>query len=621
MTRNKSYLTDYQDIDGGFVAFAGSPKGGKITGKGKIRTGKLDFEDNNMYSFDLKNVVPSRGLTCLFTKATIDESNLWHRSLGHINFNTMYKLVRGNLVRGLPSKLFENDHSCVACQKGKQHKASWFSDQQPHKKTPYELLLGRPPSISFTRPVGCPMTILNTLDPLEKFDGKADEGFLVGYSINNKAFLKGKRDRESIPDHEYILLAKLMLSILPFSLQVLRLQRIRNADQEGEASNKEDDQHVQDFRAELDSLLVQQKEGYANSTNRDSTASPSLFEQMMHKRFQMSSIGELTFFLELKVQQKEDGILISQDKYVADILKKFDFVTVKTASTPMDPNKALVKDEEADNVDVHLYRLLIRSLMYLTASRPDIPFDVCACGRDSPFYLEAFFESDYVGASLDKKFTIGGCQFLGKRLISWQCKKQTIVANSTTEAEYVAAANCCGQVLWIQNQMLDYGFNFMNTKIYVDNESIICIVKNPVIHSKTKHIEIRHHFIRDSHEKKLIQVIKIHTNHNVADLLTKAFDFSRFNFLIASIGMLNLLVPLIKGMITRIGDAFWMKLRYTLTKNLTIYVSLIEKFWQTATVRTVDNGEQEINVTVDGTKFTINVASVRASPISNADGV
>ncbi|GJU96309.1 hypothetical protein Tco_1321065, partial [Tanacetum coccineum] len=114
-----------------------------------------------------------------------------------------------------------------------------------------------------------------------------------------------------------------------------------------------------------------------------------------------------------------------------------------------------------------------------------------------------------------------------KRLISWQCKKQTIVANSTTEAEYVVAANCCGQVLWIQNQMLDYGFNFMNTKIYIDNESTICVVKNPVSHSKTKNIEIRHHFIRDSYEKKLIQVIKIYTDQNVADLLAKAFDVSR----------------------------------------------------------------------------------------------
>ncbi|GKD10866.1 ribonuclease H-like domain-containing protein, partial [Tanacetum coccineum] len=136
MTGNKSYLSDYEEIDGGFVAFGGDPKGGRITSNGKISTSKLDFEDvyfvkelkvprkDNMYSVDLKNIVPSGGLTCLFAKATLDESNLWHRRLGHINFKTMNKLVRGNLVRGLPSKIFENNHTCVARQKGKQHKAS-----------------------------------------------------------------------------------------------------------------------------------------------------------------------------------------------------------------------------------------------------------------------------------------------------------------------------------------------------------------------------------------------------------------------------------------------------------------------------------------------------------------
>ncbi|GJS59128.1 ribonuclease H-like domain-containing protein [Tanacetum coccineum] len=244
------------------------------------------------------------------------------------------------------------------------------------------------------------------------------------------------------------------------------------------------------------------------------------------------------------VKQKEDGIFISQDKYVAEILKKFDFVSVKTASTPIETQKPLVKDEEASDVDVHLYRSMIGSLMYLTASRPDImylkgkPKLGLWYPRVSSFDLEAYSDSDYAGANLDRKSTTGGCQFLGRRLISWQCKKQTIVATSTTEAEYVAAANCCGQVLWIQNQMLDYGFNFMNTKIYIDNESTICIVKNPVYHSKTKHIAIRHHFIRDAYEKKLIQVLKIHTN-NVADLLTKAFDVSRFQFLVVTIGMIN----------------------------------------------------------------------------------
>ncbi|GJY73460.1 putative reverse transcriptase, RNA-dependent DNA polymerase [Tanacetum coccineum] len=195
-------------------------------------------------------------------------------------------------------------------------------------------------------------------------------------------------------------------------------------------------------------------------------------------------------------------------KYVTEILKKFGFSDVKTASTPMETHQPLLKDADGEDVNKHLYRSMIGSLRYLTSSRPDI---MCV---DSPFDLVAYTDIDYAGASLDRKSTIG--------------------------AEYIAASNCCGHVLWIQNQLLYYGYNFMQTKIHIDNKSTICILKNHVFHSKTKHIEIRHHFIRDSYEKKLIQMIKIHTVQNVADLLTKAFDVSRFQYLIASIGMLNL---------------------------------------------------------------------------------
>ncbi|GJT06886.1 putative ribonuclease H-like domain-containing protein [Tanacetum coccineum] len=264
------------------------------------------------------------------------------------------------------------------------------------------------------------------------------------------------------------------------------------------------------------------------------------------REFRYEFYGELTFFLGLQVTQKNDGIFISQEKYMEEILKKFGFLTVKTASTPMKNSKPLLKDAEAEDVDVYLYRSMIGSLMCLTASRPDIiylkgqPKLGLWYPKDSPFNLEAYSDSDYAGASLDRKSTTRGYQFLRSRLISWQCKKQTIVANSTTEAEYVAASSCCGHVLWIQNQLLDFGYNFMNTKIFIDNESTICIIKNPMFHSKTKHIDIRHHFIRDSNEKKLIQMIKIHTDHNVADLLTKAFNVGRFQYLIACIGMLNL---------------------------------------------------------------------------------
>ncbi|GKB12984.1 uncharacterized mitochondrial protein-like protein, partial [Tanacetum coccineum] len=197
------------------------------------------------------------------------------------------------------------------------------------------------------------------------------------------------------------------------------------------------------------------------------------FEKMMHKKFQMSSMGELIFFLGLQVKQKEDGIFISQDKYVTKILRKFGFSDVKTASIPMETHKPLLKDTDGEDVDKHLYRSMIGSLMYLTSSRPDIMFAVCACARfqvnpksshlhavkrifrylkgqpklglwylkDSPFDLVIDTNSDYAGASLERKSTTGGCQFLGCRLISWQCKKQTVVANFTTETEYIAASN------------------------------------------------------------------------------------------------------------------------------------------------------------------------------------
>ncbi|GKC19744.1 putative ribonuclease H-like domain-containing protein [Tanacetum coccineum] len=189
------------------------------------------------------------------------------------------------------------------------------------------------------------------------------------------------------------------------------------------------------------------------------------FEKLMHKKFQMSSMGELTFFLGLQVSQKDDGIFISQDKYVDEILKKFSLSTVKTTSTPMETSKPLLKDVKAKDVDAHLYRSMIGSLMYLTASRPDIMFVVCACARfqvtpkvshlhavkrifrylkgqpklglwypkDSPFDLEAYTDSDYAGASLDRKSTIGANETVIKE---WEDRiERAATTASSLEAE------------------------------------------------------------------------------------------------------------------------------------------------------------------------------------------
>nr|GEV37042.1 hypothetical protein [Tanacetum cinerariifolium] len=189
------------------------------------------------------------------------------------------------------------------------------------------------------------------------------------------------------------------------------------------------------------------------------------FEALMHEKFQMSAMG--------------------------DMLKEFGYSDVKSSNSPMDKENPWGKDGTGKDIDLHLYRSMIGSLMHLTASRPDIMFNVCAYARhqvtpkechlhtvkrifrylkshpklglwypkESPFNLVAYVDSDYGGATQDHKSTTGGCQFLGRRLISWQCKKQTIIATSTNKAEYVAAASCCRQVMWIQNQLLDYGLS------------------------------------------------------------------------------------------------------------------------------------------------------------------
>ncbi|GKB51210.1 putative ribonuclease H-like domain-containing protein [Tanacetum coccineum] len=308
-----------------------------------------------------------------------------------------------------------------------------------------------------------------------------------------------------------------------------------------------------------------------------------------------------------------------QDKCMAEILKKFNFATVKTASTPMKPNKALIKDEEAEDIDVHLYRSMIGLLMYLTAFRPDIIFDVCAYARfqvtpktsrlhvvkrifrylkgqpklglwyprDSLFYLEAFSDSDYVGASLNKKSTTGGCQFLGKRLISWQCKKQTMVANSTTEAEYVAATNCYRQP---NERPLRYLSLSGTTNLVAD---------------KTVHKEWGDKMERAATTASSSEV----KQDSAAQTRFEAASNSPMNHL--SQELTHLEVEGSEGFHQIVDFLNSTYIRYALTKNPIIYVSLIHQFWETAFASTSENGEMEITATIDGRIKTITEASIR----------
>ncbi|GJV93295.1 putative ribonuclease H-like domain-containing protein [Tanacetum coccineum] len=579
-----------------------------------------------MYSFNLENIVPSGGLTCLIAKATTDESNKWHRRWIENQLNQKVKTIRcdngtefknRDVIEFCGSKGIKREYSNartpqqngVAERKNRtliEAARTMLADSflpntfwaeavstacyvlnrvlvtKPHNKTPYELLtedesakIALYANLAFlffkihlcfksddkkeeskrrihsSHPtaliLGDPTLAVQTRSKLHKSSrAHAFVSYVQKQRRNNHkdfqhclfaCFLsqhEPKKISEALEDESWV--DAMQEELLQFEIQkvwvlvdlpygkkaigtkwVYRNKKdergvvVRNKasaflygkiDEEVYVSQPPGfiDPKMDTEEEPIDKTLFLKKDKhdiilvqvYVDDIIFGSTKKSwcDEFEALMKSRFQMSSMGELTFFLGLQ-----------------------------TASTPIETQKPLVKDEEASDVDVHLYRSMIGSLMYLTASRPDIMFAVCACSRFqvtpksshlsavkrifrylkgkpklglwyprvSSFDLESYSDSDYAGANLDRKSTTGGCQFLGRRLISWQCKKQTIVATSTTEAEYVAAASCCGQVLWIQNQMLDYGFNFMNTKIYIDNESTICIVKNP--HNMVAYLE------------------------------------------------------------------------------------------------------------------------------------
>ncbi|GJR06546.1 ribonuclease H-like domain-containing protein [Tanacetum coccineum] len=517
MTGNKAYLVEYQDYNGGPITFGGSK--GQITGKGKIITGKLDFEDmyfvkelkqfnlfsvsqmcdkknkvlftnsecivlspdfklldenqvllrvprqNNMYSFNLENIVPTRGLACLIAKATIDESNKWHRRLGHVNFKNLNKLVKGNLVRGLPLKIFQNDHTCVCLLERKATQGLLKSEIEAE---PAQDLLCMPLWSSYTSTVKSskvkngdektngdtgPMTneepkdqddqaFLEELERLKRQEKEANDAAEVFRKefaqCNEELLLQAKAARAASTNTVNTVSTPISTAspsnVFSSVADFINLETTVNIEPKKISQSLEDESWVDTIQEELLQFKIQKMDVksaflYAQINERDvglisrfcrsfaslrryrrGTIDKTLFikkdkkdiilvqvyvddiifgstkkswcedfEALMKSRFQMSSMGELTFFLGLQVKQKEDGIFISQDKYVAEILKKFNFMNVKTASTPIETHKPLTKDEEAADVDVHLYRSMIDSLMYLTASRPEFGFSVCAC--------------------------------------------------------------------------------------------------------------------------------------------------------------------------------------------------------------------------------------------------
>ena len=280
----------------------------------------------------------------------------------------------------------------------------------------------------------------------------------------------------------------------------------------------------------------------------------------------------MSFFLGLQISQIPGGIFINQSKYATEILKKFGFDSSDPVDTPMIDRTKLDEDLSGIMIDQTKYRSMIGSLMYLTASRPDILFSVCMCARyqakptkkhleavkrvfrylqgtinmglwypkDTGMSLTAYADADHAGCQDTRRSTSGGAQFLGDKLVSWSSKKQMSTSISSTEAEYIAMSSCCAQILWMRSQLSDYGFEFNKIPLYCDNKSAIALSCNNVQHSRAKHIEIRHHFIREQVEKGVVELYFVRSEYQLADIFTKALPRERFEFILPRLGLKSL---------------------------------------------------------------------------------
>ncbi|GKC74947.1 putative ribonuclease H-like domain-containing protein, partial [Tanacetum coccineum] len=773
MTRNRSYLIDYEEIDGGFIAFGGNSKEGKIIGKDFQLTNesyvllKVPRKDN-MYSVDLKNVVPQGGLTCLFAKATPDESNLWHRRLGHVNFKTMNKLVRGNLVRGLPSKLFEINQTCVACQKGKQHRASCktkivSSISQPlqmlhmdlfgptfvkslmkkmyclvviddfsrfswvfflaTKDETFEILKtfiigienlidlkvkviicdngtefknrvmnqlcemkgikrefsvsktlqqngvakSRKPALSFMRPFGCPVTILNTIDHLGKFDGKANEGLFVGYYTNSKAFRIFNSRTKIVEENLHVKFSEETPNIVGngpnwlFDIDALTkymnyepvvtrnqsngIAGTKAYENAGREEEKKDAKHLENKDSEVPNTeeprVNQKHDESVNSTNNINT----VISTVNTANIEDNAVDENIVYGcvdDPNMPNLEEIVYSNDDEDVdaeADMINLDTHILVNPTPTTrihndLAPKKVIqaltypswieaMQDEliqfklqkgytqedgiDYDDVFAQVARIEAIRLFLAYASFKDfvvyqmdvksaflygkIEEEVYVCqppGFEDPEFPDRVYKVEkalyglhqaprawggggqasnnygdlnslckdemlkmlmfyfYIRSMIGslrylhllrpdiRKSTTGGCQFLGRRLISWQCKKQTVVANSTTEAEYVVASSCYGQCC--------------QAKVNTARQRLV-----------------------------LPGYLLLLENADFDEIV----DFLNSN-----------------------------PIRYALTVSPTIYVSYIEQFWSTAKTKTVNN-ETQIRAKVDGKTIVITESSVR----------
>eukprot|EP00253_Pinus_taeda_P006804 PITA_06804 len=293
---------------------------------------------------------------------------------------------------------------------------------------------------------------------------------------------------------------------------------------------------------------------------------------VMQKEFEMSLLVELTYFLGLQIQQNKDGIFLSQTKYLKQILKKYGMEDSKLVCTPMVTGCSLNANDESTAVHQPTYRSMIDNLLYLTGTRPDIMHAVRIVGRfqgnpkeahlqavkrmfkylqgtqkyglwylrDVDITLHSYTDADWAGSVDDRKSTSGGAFFMRSKSVSLFSKKQSSIAISIAGAKHVVVASCCTQVLWMMQTSQDFQITCTPPiSIFCDNRCAISISKNPLMHSKTKHIPIKYHFLREQVIEEKVKLEYVPSKEKVVDILTKPLPRETFEYLRQKLGVVD----------------------------------------------------------------------------------
>lgn len=297
------------------------------------------------------------------------------------------------------------------------------------------------------------------------------------------------------------------------------------------------------------------------------------FKRSMKDEFDMTDLGKMRYFLGIEVMQKTDGIFICQRKYAAELIERFEMQNFNPVCNPIVPGQKIGRDEAGVKVDATIYKQVVGSLMYLTATRPDMMFVVCLISRfmanptelhfaiakrilrylkgtlgfgimykrEGESELIGYTDSDYAGDVDDCKSTSGYAFLMSGGAVAWSSKKQPIVTLSSTEAEYVAAATCASQAIWMRRILKEIGHEQDEEMVlFCDNTSTIKLSKNAVMHGKSKHIRVRYHFLRELTREGIVELVHCNMEDQLADIMTKPLKMASFQRIREAFGMSSL---------------------------------------------------------------------------------